>query len=225
MAQTLQYRLEQNQVEQRKLNNDASQQLDRAYYKALRWIEKREPELAEALRDSKDHELVFTELCRVYRGKLWTSNENTRRIWLRGSLTAYLFRCWDFFSGQGGVCPNIVAGIVWIILVLQVLVKVVLLLCFASSMGKIGSLLFALYPISIVVRISLSMIVLHYNLTWDAPIYKLYSFQKRHKKQIQALKEREQNLRQSLNLIEKAEIRRFEDNSAWFYRALEEGNK
>jgi len=221
VAQTLEYRLEQNQAEQRRLSNIREQKLDRECHRAIRWISKQEPELADALVGSNNHEVVFKELCRVYRGKLWTSKENTRKIWLKYSTTAYLFRCARLFANKPGVTSYTTTLILVVVLAIQFLVKAVLLSCFFFPTSKIGFPLVALYPISIVVRIFLRVMFLHYNLTWDAPICRWYSFQKKYSKQIQLLKEREKYLRTSLNLIEQVKIRRFEDDTAWFYRALE----
>jgi hypothetical protein len=223
VAQTLEYRLEQNQAEQRRLSNITEQKIDREVYRAIRWISKKEPELADALVESQNHEVVFKELCRVYRREFWTSKSNTRVIWLRYSLTAYLFRYMDVFVNKPEVTSQIV--ILTIIFVIQTLIKGVLLTYFVFPTGKIGFPLVALYPISIVVRIFLRVMFLHYNLTWDAPICRWYSFQKKYSKQIQVLKEREKYLRTSLNLIEKVKIRRFENDSAWFYKALEGRSK
>jgi hypothetical protein len=219
MAQTLEYRLQQNQVEQSILNYKATRRLDRAYDQALRWIEKKNPALAEALRDSRNHELVFTELCRVYGHQLWKPNENEVYIWSRYNLILYieiqLYKIvgtnYDFGAG------------LFLAMMPTIIITVVCTAVVAISLPPHWSLiLLCIYLGSVLVRIILKRAHIRYNLKWYTPIYRLYDFQNRHKKQIQALKEMEEDLTQSLNLIKEAEMRRFKDDGAWFYRALAE---
>ena len=229
MTQTLEYRLEQNQAKQRKLNKDAFQQLDRAYYKALRWIEKREPELAGSLHGRKDHNLVFTELCLVYGDKLWKPSENEMVLWPKYSLTKYLSKKdkGSKDSCNGWMCLR------YIVRACQFLLLAIPLSRFLAGLSPFLSELACIYLGSVLVRIILKRVHIRYNLTWYAPIYRLYDFQRKNREEIAWLKMEEHKLRKYCELVSKSlqgkntltDLEVFPDHGKeWFELALSLGS-
>jgi hypothetical protein len=218
MAQTLEYRLEQNQAEQQQLSETSLMELEREYCRAIRWIAKKEPELANALVDSHNHKLIFTELCRVYGHQLWEPNENEVYIWSKYNLILYIeIQLYKIVGIDRDFGAGLFLSMMHTILITVVCTAVVAILL----PPHLFLILLCIYLGSILARVVLKIVDIRYNLKWYAPIYRLYYSQMKQEKKIQALKEREKYLRTSLNLIEKREKRRLEEDSALFYRALE----
>lgn len=224
MAQTLEYLLEQNKKQQEKLRNDVSRQEEKAYFKALRWIERKDPKLAKDLlaltpENDRGYELVFKKLCEVYGDNLWKISENEIFLRSKYSLIGYLQKQdkeIDDFYGYNKTCVFI-GRVCQCLLLVSFLSKLIAGVVFNSFIFNLS----CIYLGSILVREILKRVHIQYNLKWYVPIYNLYDFEKRNSYIL--LKEEEALLRSQESheqIIPDAVV--FEDDSAWFNRALAE---
>lgn len=220
-AQTLQYRLEQNQAEQKKLIDEFDHQHDRASQKAIFWIKRKEPETAAAL-VYKEIDLIFQELCRVYDTEPWEKLDNDlflNNIWLPKETFAQrvsydtTIKKFLYIKALRMVRTVLFFTIAcaWLSLLEPKVVKFIL----TPGMGLI-----LLYLVTLLIRVILKVYVVRKNLVWYAPICSFYQFQNRYEANITQLKKEEEELQKSIQNIDAWELERFRDDAKWLYNAL-----